>query len=193
MSRPSSPARAGSAERARRRRPAGSPRGSLASLLLHHDQPGEVLPPLHREALALLGGRGSVLFERSPRGPMVLPTSSVGVDGLRPDPWVPGRAEARLAERVFVSGEPQLIADASTAAPALAAYIGTPLAVLVPLQRRGERFGLLVVGLTKPPRLADLRPALARLADAFTLTLEYIRQRRTLGLQRDLHGLLQDF
>jgi PAS domain S-box-containing protein len=172
--------------------PAAVPK-SLASLLLHSEQPADVLPPLHREALSLLGGRGSVLFERSLRGPMVLPTSSFGIDALRADPWVPGRAEAKLAERVFVSGEPHLVADAATAAPALATYIGTPLAVLIPLQRRDERFGLLVVGATSAPPLARIRPALARLADAFTLALEYLRQRRTLGLQRDLRGLLQDF
>jgi PAS domain S-box-containing protein len=181
------------AARTRPPTPAPAPPTSLASLLLHSDDPSDVLPPLHREALAILDGRGSVLFERSLRGPMVLPTSSLGIDGLRADPWAPGRAEAWLAERVFASGAPHLLVDARAEAPALATYIGTPLAVLIPLQRREERFGLLVVGLTTAPRLDAVRPLLARLADAFTLTLEYLRQRRTLSLQRDLRGLLQDF
>ncbi|HVB38328.1 MAG TPA: histidine kinase dimerization/phospho-acceptor domain-containing protein, partial [Vicinamibacterales bacterium] len=167
---------------------------SLAGLLLRAEQAVDALPVLHREALALLGGPCAVLFERSSRsGHLTVPTSSVGLDRLRSDPWAPGRAEAKLTERIFAAGRPRLLPDLAASAPALAAYVGTPAAVLVPLKRREERLGLLVVGLREPRRLSDLQAPLAGLADAFTLTIEYLRQRRDLALQRDLRGLLQDF
>jgi PAS domain S-box-containing protein len=199
---PNTPSRKRSARtvRAPRRRKAGARAGvqaadaaALASLLLQADQAADALPALHRETLALLRGRCSVLFERNARGGHEMaPTSCLGLDRARAGAWLPARAEAKLVERVFGSRRVRLLADLRATAPALAACLETPIGLLVPLKRHDERLGLLVVGLDEAPRLAEARSRLAGIADSFTLALEYLRQRRDLALQRDLRGLLQD-
>ncbi|MDE3156937.1 MAG: PAS domain-containing protein [Acidobacteriota bacterium] len=173
--------------------PAPAAATPLASLLLGAGHAGEALPALHREALGLLDGTCVVLFERTPHGSHLTPTSALGRDRLQTDPWAPGRAEAKLTERIFAGRRPRLLPDLDGSAPALAAYVRTPAAVLAPLVRGDERLGLLIVGLRGPRRLSDVQARLGALADAYTLALAYLRQRRDLELQRSLRGLLQDF
>ncbi|HVC18617.1 MAG TPA: ATP-binding protein [Vicinamibacterales bacterium] len=176
-------------------RPPAAPAGpaALPGLLLRSAQPADVLLPLHREAMALTGGVCSVLFEHGPQAHRLLPTSSAGLVHRQADPWMPGRAEAKRADQVFAGGRPFLVTKTAKDMPALAAYVRTPGALLVPLQRGAERVGLLVVGLEHVPADPDVPARLADLSDAFTLALEHLRQRRDLALQRDLGLLLQDF
>ena len=160
------------------------------SLLAHTSKPSELLPVLHAAALESTGGVCALLFQQNPRNGLLHPTSGFNLETLRVEPWAPDPREVALMDGAFASGSAVFVADAYRLAPDLAARLGTPSALLIPLARASQRIGLLAVGLTEgPPRAAGADP----LADAFLAALELIHLRQRDHLQRDLVALLDTF
>jgi signal transduction histidine kinase len=142
------------------------------------------------------GGTRSLLFEHNPRNGIMQATSGFGLDELRTDPWHPDAGEAALVEGAFADGGPALIAGIDRQMPELAARLGTPAALLVPLRRSDVRVGLLAIGVdaaaaADPP--ASWRDAASEIADALLATLDLFRLRQNEELHRHLRDLLDDF
>jgi PAS domain S-box-containing protein len=174
---------------------ASAPR-ALVSLLARTDRLPDLLPHLHQHAVEATGGACSLLFEHNPRNGVLQPTSGFGLDELRTDPWTPGADEAALVADAFGREAPTLVTDAARQMPELAARLGTPAALLLPLARDDERAGLVAIGFRTPPSallaaLPDVK--IAEIADAFLTTLELFRLRRNDELQTDLRALLDEF
>jgi len=163
----------------------------LVSLLAHRDNPADLLAALLEAALEATGGACSLLFRHNPRNGLLHPTSGFNLDALRVEPLAPHQPEAALIASAFESGSPVFVADAYRLAPELAARLGTPAALLVPLARAAQRIGLLAVGLGDGPlrSTGDAEPV----ADAIIATLELIHLRQRDQLQRDLIALLDAF
>ena len=124
----------------------------VVPLLAHASQPVEMLPHLHQHALERTGGDCSLLFQHNPRNGTLQATSGFGLDALRTDPWLPDSEEIDIVARAFEGDARLLVTDAPERMPDLAARIGVPTALLLPLARGSERIGLLVIGFTAPPR-----------------------------------------
>ncbi|HMB80765.1 MAG TPA: PAS domain-containing protein, partial [Vicinamibacterales bacterium] len=165
----------------------------LASLLAHSTTSNELLPHLHQHALDVTGGSCSLLFQLNPRTGGLQATSGFGLDSLRTEPWLPGSDERALVADAFARRAPLLVADTGRQTPDLAARLGTPAALLLPLIRRGERVGLLVVGFEQPPDASDLDANAVEAADAFMTALELFHLRLADVLQRDVRALLEEF
>ncbi len=177
-----------------RNRPASSTASRpLASLLAHSTTPNELLPHLHQHALDVTRGSCSLLFQHNPRTGGLQATSGFGLDTLRTDPWLPGPDEATLVADAFARRVPTLVADTTRQTPDLAARLETGAALLLPLVRRGERVGLLVVGFDHPPSAADVDGDVVEAADLFMTALELFHLRQGEELQRDVRALLEEF
>jgi signal transduction histidine kinase len=164
---------------------------SLATLLATAARSADVLPHLHEYAVAVVGGRSSLLFEVNPRNGAMQATSGFGLDTLRTDPWQPGDVERGLVEDTFGQRAATLVTDTERLTPDLCLRLGTPAALLIPLATETERAGLLAVGLETAP--TGPLAATAPLADLFLVSLEWFRFRRRQDLQRDLRDLLDGF
>jgi PAS domain S-box-containing protein len=163
----------------------------VVSLLAHASQPVEMLPHLHQHALERTGGDCSLLFQHNPRNGILQATSGFRLDVLRTDPWLPDSEEMDIVARAFEGNAPVLVTDAPERMPDLAARIGAPTALLLPLARRGERIGLLVIGFTVPPRA--IAPDVPEVSDAFLIALELFHLRQSEQLQRDVRAQLDEF
>jgi PAS domain S-box-containing protein len=152
----------------------------------------DLLPQLHQYALEATGGSCSLLFELNPRNGVLQATSGFGLDELRADPWLPGESESGLVSDTFRRGLPMLVTDTARQMPDLAARLGTPAALLLPLDNGGERAGLLAIGFHAPTSDMPTIDA-GEIADAFMATLELFRLRQNDEVQRDLGELLNEF
>jgi PAS domain S-box-containing protein len=175
-----------------------TPSRPLISLLAHAARITDVLPHFHQHALEVTGGSCSLLFEQNPRIGAMQATSGFGLEALPLEPLVAGPDEDGIITRAFTGRAPILVTDADRRVPELAARLGTPAVLLLPLAREADRLGLLVVGFDRPPGLAvtEGRAAeteAAEAADAFLTALELFRHRQNEELQRDLRDLLHEF
>src|SRR5262245_33126423 len=170
----------------------GSDAGELLSLLARADRLTDVLPRLHQFAVETTGGSCSLLFQHNPRNGVLQATSGCGLDELRMDAWLPLDAEATAVSEAFTRRAVTLVADLGPQMPELAARLGTPSAMLLPLARDQERLGLLAVGFRRLPARAPAREAEA-IANAFLAALALFRLRQNEALQRDVRELLDQF
>jgi PAS domain S-box-containing protein len=182
--RPASPGAAGAAEAA------GRP---LISLVAQTTSPHDLLPALHQHALDVTGGACSLLLQHNPRNGLLHATSGFHLDALRTDPWVAAPDEAALVAGAFDHGAPTLVADADRQTPDLAARLGMPALLLLPLVRGTDRVGLLAIGFARAPDAAALMVDAMPVADAFVASLELFHFRQREQLQRDLITLLDEF
>jgi len=166
---------------------------SVTSLLARGSRTIDVLPHLHRHALEATGGCCSLLFEHNPRSGSMQATSAYALDELRVDPWLPGPEEAALVSQAFSRSEAVLVSDLARQMPELAARLGTPFGLLLPLARNGERIGLLTVGFETVPNAIEIGAESGEASDAFVTALELFRLRRRDELQRDLRELIDEF
>jgi PAS domain S-box-containing protein len=162
------------------------------SLLAHEVRQSELLPRLHQHALDRTGGQCSLLFQYNPRNGALHATSGFGLETLRSDAWQPPAGEAALVTSAFERREPLLMRDADRRMPDLAARLGRPSALLLPLARGDDRIGLLAVGFAAPPT-GEWTDDVAEVGDAFLTALELFHLRQSEELQRDVRALLADF
>ena len=174
------------------------PRGGVATAapLLTTLLPGttrliDLLPHLHRHALDVTGGSCSLLFEFNPRTGVMQATSGFDLDELCTDPWMGEPSENALVSRAFARGGATAVADTKTDTPELAARIGTPAALLIPLVQESKRVGLLAIGFDAGTPASAVAAA-ADLAGAFLTTLELFRLRQKDELQRDFRELVDE-
>jgi len=170
-----------------RRQSEGTP--DLLEALTRSDQLAELLPALHQQAVAAVGGRASLLFQFDPDGQALQATSAYGTDRLPSESWTP--AESPVGE-VFRDQRPVFVADVRSTAPMLAEALEAPGAVLVPLSYLIERIGILVIGSETAPSPAALE-TVSSVGHALALALDRARKARDADLHRDLRGLLQEF
>ena len=170
---------------------ASTPERPLLSVLAQTTQPTHILAALHQHALAVTGGACSLLFQHNPRNGLLHATSGFHVDALRTDAWMPAPDESALVAGAFDHGVPTLVADADHQMPDIAARLGTPAVLVLPLLRGSDRVGLLAIGYAGAPEAfaVDAMPV----ADAFVASLELIHLRQREQLQRDLTALLDEF
>src|SRR3954471_23451945 len=90
---------------------AGTAQRPIVSLLAQISQPSDLLPHLHQHALDVTGGACSLLFQHNPRAGGVRAPSGFGLDGLNPEPWLPGTDEAALVADAFTRRLPTLVSD----------------------------------------------------------------------------------
>jgi signal transduction histidine kinase len=162
-------------------------------MLAHSTTSNDLLPHLHQHALDVTGGSCSLLFQHNPRTGTLQATSGFGLEGLNADPWLPGADEAALVADAFARRLPTLVPDVARQMPDLASRLDTRAALLLPLIRRGERVGLLVVGFEQPPSVANLEADAVEAADAFMTALELFRLRQADELKCDVRELLEEF
>jgi len=162
----------------------------LVSLLSRAVRLSDVLPRLHEYALEATAGVCSLLFQLNPRNGLLHPTSAFGLDTLVSEPWNPESSESALLDGAFESGHALLVSDAMHLMPDLAARLDTETALVLPLARGAERFGLVAIGFghEAPKPGADTQ----RVADAFIVTIELFRLRQREEVQRDLAALVDD-
>jgi signal transduction histidine kinase len=165
---------------------------SLLSILASTERLIDVLPHLHQHALDVTGGSCSLLFEHNPRNGVMQATSGFGLEELRTDPWTPGARESDVVNASFARSLPTFVTEVDRQLPDLAARLGTPSALLLPLVQRDHRVGLLAVGFATPPESSPGGDA-AGVADAFLTTLEFFRLRQKEELQGDLRELIDEF
>ena len=170
--------------------PAAAP--GLASLLASTTSRPQVLAQLHQNALAVTGGRCSLLFEVSPRTAVLHSTSAYRIDALRTDAWSPSNDERTLLSGALGRERPTYVSDLPRQMPDLAARLGTPGALLIPLASPRQQLGLLTVGFgsVKP---STLNGETSAVRDAFVTTLELFRLRRREEVQTDVRELLTAF
>ena len=162
-------------------------------MLAHSTTSNDLLPHLHQHALDVTGGSCSLLFQHNPRTGTLQATSGFGLEGLNADPWLPGADEAALVADAFARRLPTLVPDVPRQMPDLASRLDTRAALLLPLIRRGDRVGLLVVGFEQPPSVANLEADAVEAADAFVTALELFRLRQADELKNDVRELLEEF
>jgi len=165
----------------------------LISLLAHASLIRDVLPHFHQHALEVTGGSCSLLFEQNPRIGTMQATSGFGLEALPLDPLVTGPDENAIIGKAFARREPVLVSDADRRTPELAARLGTPSVLLLPLARDTDRVGLLVVGFDAQPAAAAVETGATEVADAFLTAIELFRLRQSETLQRDIRELLNEF
>ncbi len=164
----------------------------LARVLARRSRLADLVPELHQHALAVVGGVCSVVLQRDPRSATLLSTSALPADGLTRDAWFAAEAEAVLAQELSASADPIVVPDAIDVFASLRGRWPTCGAVFVPLRSGGEPEGLLVVGTSHAPG-PDQLESLARVGDAFAITLERMRYQRDRQLDADLRHLLDEF
>ena len=163
---------------------------SLLEALSTTDRLSELLPLLHQQAIDVVGGRSSIVFQFDPTGEWLQATSAFGIDRLPTEPWLAGGG--LVPHALFRDGRPVLVGDLARSVRGVADYLNTPSAVLVPLAHVDGRIGVLAIGCESTPG-ADLLREVEPVGYAFVLALERTRAARETDLQRDLRLLLQDF
>jgi PAS domain S-box-containing protein len=171
----------------------GTATPSLMSLLAGGSRAIDLLPHLHRHAIEAIGGGCSLLFEYNPRSAALHPTSGYGLDELRVDSWMPVPEENTLLTEAFGRGEPILVADLAGQMPDMGLRLGTQNAVLIPLAQGGERLGLLAIGFSTAPDMANIGLESRATADVFVTAIDLLRLRRRDDLLRDLRELIEEF
>ena len=165
--------------------------GRALRLAIRSREPARLITLLHNLAIEGLGARSSVVLQPEPQGTELRVVSAVGLDDLPLDAWLSTVEGAGAAGRAVAADGPVAISAVATAVPELAERLGADSAVIAPLVARDAPIGLLVLGFAGPP---DVHlPAVAALADAFTLAFERGRQQREADLERDLRDLLLTF
>ncbi len=165
--------------------------GRALRLAIRSREPARLVTLLHNLAIEGLGARSSVVLQPEPEGTELRVVSAVGLESLPLDAWLTTTAGAGAAGRALAADGPVAIAALATAVPELAERLAADSAVIAPLVARDAPIGLLVLGFAGPADV-DL-PAVAALADGFTLALERGRQQREADLERDLRDLLLTF
>ena len=173
--------------------PASPPLAGLLGLLARSERTAELLPQLHGRLVAIAGGVSSILFEAGPGSSRLHATSGYGAATLPLEAWQPAPAEDAAIRRARLEGSPVLLPDLRADAPATAALLNAPCALLVPLPPREGPAGIVLVGLASPSIPPDTRDAAAAIADAFAVALDRERLQRDLDLQRELRELLDAF
>jgi len=171
----------------------GSPSPPLIALLAAGSRTIDVLPHLHRYAIETTGGGCSLLFEHNPRSGALHPTSGYGLDELRVDPWAAEDTEATLIEQAFKRRGPMVVEGIAQQMPDLKLRLGTANALLLPLAQGDDRLGLLAIGFSNLPDLADIGIDSIAVLDMFVTAMELLRLRRHAGLLRDLRELIDEF
>ena len=164
----------------------------LLDLLKNTGNLSDLLPELHQEALAAVGGTASVLLVLDDRSRQLHPVSGYRVATLPLDPWLTAPAEAKALREAVSGAAPVFLTDLPALAPDLADALQAAVAMLAAVPVAGADPGVLIVGLPGRPETEDagaLRPVLA----AFGLALERARLEREVALQRELRDLLRDF
>ena len=167
----------------------------LISLVARTSRLVDLLPRLHQQALDATGGSCSLLFEFNPRNGVLQETSGFGLDELCTDAWSPAPAEHALVNDAFSRRTPTLVPDLARQMPDLAARLGVPAGLLIPLAQGPVRFGLLAIGFLAAPTAgrSPVRDDVLQVADAFLASMEIFRLRQKEELQRDLRELLDEF
>lgn len=164
----------------------------LVSLLARFSNRNDLLPQLHQRAVECTNGHCSLLFEHNSRNGGLQATSGFGLDELRVDTWRPGASEASIVTEAFGQQRPVFVADADTRMPDLAARLGSPAALLLPLVQGSRRLGLLAIGFPdRTPPSSDWTAA-CEAADAVVTALELFRLRRNEDLQHELRQLVDE-
>ena len=167
---------------------------SVVSLLAHAERLTDALPLLHQHALDITGGSCSLLFENNPRNAVLQATSGFGLDELRTDPWLPAEPENALVADAFGRRAPLFVVNLPEQMPDLAARLGTPAALVLPLHRHREPIGLLAVGFSHDDGAQRVASAdCSAISDAFLAALDLFRLRQGQELQHDVQDLLGDF
>ncbi|MGQ0732409.1 MAG: ATP-binding protein [Acidobacteriota bacterium] len=169
---------------------AGPVAAGLAALVratARHDRLVDLLPALHAEILRASGGRSSVLLRFDPRTSTLGAVSGAGVSWLDPAPWFDDAQGAEVLDRLW-GGQTPVLADTL---PDVAARLGAPAALLVPLVSGNDRLGLLAIGVDDAAR-ASSSDALVLTADLVVGVLRRLRLERHVALQKDLRELTTD-
>jgi PAS domain S-box-containing protein len=165
----------------------------LMSLFAAGSRAIDLLPHLHRYAIETTGGSCSLLFEHNPRSGALHATSGYGLDELRLDPWRPDPEEAALVTETFARRTPLVVNDLAAQMPDLNVRLGTSNALLLPLTQAGERLGMLAIGFSDTPQIADVGLEAVATIDTFITALELLRLRRRDDVLRDLRDLIDEF
>jgi PAS domain S-box-containing protein len=145
----------------------------------------DILPLVHQRILLAANGRASVLLRLNPRTSELHADSAAGLDSLDPAIWLADAGGRAAAERAWAEQSPIVLAEDSQ----VAARLAVSRVLLVPLQARDRRLGILVVATNDEQRLADRRDEIAALADLLSMAIERARFRRDADLQQDLREL----
>jgi two-component system, NtrC family, sensor kinase len=163
---------------------------SLLLALSTTDRLSDLLPLLHQQAIAAVGGRTSIVFQFDPTGEWLQATSAFGVDRLPNEPWL--ASGGLVPHALFRDGRPIVVGDLTRSVRGVAEYLNAASAVLVPLAQGHDRIGVLAIGCNATPAeevLSEVQPV----GHAFALALERTRLARDADLQRELRRLLHDF
>jgi PAS domain S-box-containing protein len=163
----------------------------LSTLLANATSLIEVLPDLHRYAIAAAGGTCSLLFEHNGHSDAMQATSGYGLEALPTGLWIPSPREASLISKALAQSTPTWVSDAARQTPELSARLGTRSTLLLPLLAGPEPIGLLTIGVDGPSGVVDA--AISEIADTFITALEFFRLRQNDALQRDLRRVLDGF
>ncbi len=106
---------------------------ALTRLLARADRVADLLPRLHDHLVEVTGGRSSVLLQPEPRTGVLLATSGSHLDDLPRDGWLASPAEQRAVAQAHAGAAPVVIRQAAEVSPTLAARLGAPHALIVPL------------------------------------------------------------
>jgi signal transduction histidine kinase len=158
--------------------------GELASAVARLDRMAELLPMFHQHAMTAAKGRTSVLLRLNPRTGQLQADSAAGLDALDADPWLTDDLDRAAVERAWEHGRPVLIRHGTTSR-----RLNADTAVVVPLQVRQRRLGVLVVGTADHDHALARRDDISAIADLLSLALERARFRREADLHQDLREL----
>jgi PAS domain S-box-containing protein len=165
---------------------------ALFRLVADSDRLADVLPALHARALEATGGAASVLLEPDPDTGAFIASSGAQLDELPRDGWLTSAGEQDAVTRARSTMEPAVLSNLHEVAPVLAARLGTPHALFVPLASR-EDAGVLLVGMQAPAFDNVSAEALLVTTAAFALTIDRARLRREVDIQRALRTMLRAF
>ncbi len=126
-----------------------NPALSITRLLARGSDPARVISALHQIALDEAGAAASVLLRPDPTSGQWTAVSGAGLETLTLGPWLATAPGAEAAGRALSRDRPLVLTSLDTDVPELAALLGTPTAVLVPLVGAEQAVGLLVLAL--PP------------------------------------------
>ena len=166
---------------------------ALTRLLARADRVADLLPRLHDHLVEVTGGRSSVLLQPEPRTGVLLATSGSHLDDLPRDGWLASPAEQRAVAQAHAGAAPVVIRQAAEVSPTLAARLGAPHALIVPLGDAQDPQGIALVGLDSDTPPGPPWDDTLAVADALVLALERARLRREADLQRAMRDLLDDF
>jgi len=166
---------------------------ALTRLLARADRVADLLPRLHDHLVEVTGGRSSVLLQPEPRTGVLLATSGSHLDDLPRDGWLASPAEQRAVAQAHAGAAPVVIRQAAEVSPTLAARLGAPHALIVPLGDAQDPQGIALVGLDSDTPPGPPWDDTLAVADALVLALERARLHREADLQRAMRDLLDDF